>query len=57
MFTGRVNSDESIETARRMLDAAGGSWAAIERVAQRDERGVYVVRRGDLLRERDRAGD
>jgi hypothetical protein len=48
MTKGRINSEGSMNTASRVLRDAGGSWVAIERIARRNEDGVYVVRRKDL---------
>lgn len=45
MASGRVNSKGSLETASRMLSSFKGSWAAVEKAAERDKGGVYVVRR------------
>ena len=57
MTKGRVNSEGSMSTAARVLREAGGSWAVVERVASRNEDGVYVVRRRDLERvRRERSG-
>ena len=57
MTKGRVNSEGSMSTAARVLRAAGGSWAAVERAASRNEDGIHVVRRRDLERvRRERSG-
>lgn len=50
MSSGRINSKASIATMERMLRAAGNSWERVERVAHRDENGVYVVHERDLRR-------
>lgn len=57
MNTGRINSDESIRLASRLVHAFG-DWDAVERAATRDIDGVYVIRRSDLeARERANGRD
>ncbi len=40
-------------TASRVLREAGGSWQTVERVARRNDEGVYVVRSSRLAAERN----
>lgn len=47
MKSGRVNSTGSLATAASVFRDFQGSWQAVERVARRDDDGVYVIRRSD----------
>lgn len=52
MAAGRINSPASIETAAEVFSAFGGSWQAVERIAQMRPDGVRVIRRSDIERAR-----
>lgn len=57
MAAGRINSPASIETAADVFSAFGGSWQAVERIAQVRADGVRVIRRSDIERARRQQAD
>lgn len=56
MASGRINSPRSIELASEVVRAFGGSWAAVERAAERDKDGVYRITRSAIERARSKTG-
>ncbi len=48
MSSGRINSDQSMETARRVVEAFDGRWSEVRRNAVRAPDGAYVIRESQL---------